>query len=269
VVFPYVAYLYDGGGDVSPEIERQLLKAIEPFRVERAQRTTWVERAEYERANYGPVSRAILDVIQAGVKGRSDNDVAANLAVHTIANHPVEYAKLVARATAYGFFLVALNAPRFTAADLQWFYVNAERPRYRPSLEAQMGTKFVFDPRSDQGKHFLLTRYPIPQIGSLGKWRYPLLAWAGLAAIASWAMVLLGRRTNPGAMFTAYVSALLVGAYGLMGLSTAIISRYGVPLDALLIITIVVGTSIWFTGRGRENLPPAGDEIDRAVEPSR
>jgi len=54
-------------------------------------------------------------------------------------------------------------------------------------------------------------------------------------------------------VFTAYVSALLAGAYLLMGLSTAIISRFGVPLDALLIVTMVVGTSIWFTGRGQEN----------------
>src|SRR5262245_5050841 len=253
VVFPYVAYLYDGGGDVPPETERQLLKAIEPFRVERAQRATWSERAEYERANYVPVTRAILDVIKADLPDRNDNDVTANLALHTIATHPIEYAKLAVRATVHGFFLVALNAPRFTAADLQWFYVNAERPRYRPSLETQMGTRFAFDPKSDQDKYFLLTRYPIPQIGSLGKWRYALLAWAGLAAIAAWVMVLRGSRTNPAAMFTAYVSALLAGAYVLMGLSTAIISRYGVPLDALLIVTMVVGTSIWAGGRGQEN----------------
>ncbi len=63
-------------------------------------------------------------------------------------------------------------------------------------------------------------------------------------------MVLLGRRTNPGVMLTAYVSVLLVGGYALMGLSTAIISRYGVPLDVLLIVTMVMGTSIWSGGRG-------------------
>jgi hypothetical protein len=257
VVFPHVAYLYDGGGDVPPEIERQLLKAIEPFRAERAQRATWSERAEYERANYGPLIRAILDVVKAGLPGRNDNDVTADLALHTIARHPVEYAMLAVRATVHGFFLVALNAPRFTAADLQWFYVNAERPRYRPGLEAQMGTKFAFDPKSDQGKYFLLTHYPIAQIGNLGKWRYPLLAWAGLATLASWAMVLLNRPTNPGVMLTAYVSALLIGAYALMGLSTAIISRYGVPLDVLLIVTMVMGTSIWSGGRGQDVTSPA------------
>jgi hypothetical protein len=262
VVFPHVAYLYDGGGDVPPEIERQLLKAIEPFRAERAQRATWSERAEYERANYGPLIRAILDVVKAGLPGRNDNDVTADLALHTIARHPVEYAMLAVRATVHGFFLVALNAPRFTAADLQWFYVNAERPRYRPGLEAQMGTKFAFDPKSDQGKYFLLTHYPIAQIGNLGKWRYPLLAWAGLATLASWAMVLLNRRTNPGVMLTAYVSALLIGAYALMGLSTAIISRYGVPLDVLLIVTMVMGTSIWSGGRGQDITSPA-NEVDQ------
>ena len=262
VVFPHVAYLYDGGGDVPPEIERQLLKAIEPFRAERAQRATWSERAEYERANYGPLIRAILDVVKAGLPGRNDNDVTADLALHTIARHPVEYAMLAVRATVHGFFLVALNAPRFTAADLQWFYVNAERPRYRPGLEAQMGTKFAFDPKSDQGKYFLLTHYPIAQIGNLGKWRYPLLAWAGLATLASWAMVLLNRRTNPGVMLTAYASALLIGAYALMGLSTAIISRYGVPLDVLLIVTMVMGTSIWSGGRGQDITSPA-NEVDQ------
>ena len=166
---------------------------------------------------------------------------------------------LTARATVHGFFLVALDAPRFSPDDLQWFYVNAERPRYRPSLEERMGTRFGFDPKSDYGKYFLLTRYPIPQIGNLGRWRYPLLAWGGLATMASWAMVLLGSRTGPGVMFTAYVSALLVGAYVLMGLSTAIISRYAIPLDALLIVTMVVGTSIWFAGRGHENQHLAGD----------
>ena len=262
MVFPHVAYLYDGGGDVPPETERQLLKAIEPFRVERAQRATWSERAEYERANYGPVTRAILDVIKAGLPGQNDNDVTASLARHTIARHPVEYVKLAVRATVHGFFLVALNAPRFTAADLQWFYVNAERPRYRPGLEAQMATKFAFDPKSDQDKYFLLTRYPIPQIGNFGKWRFLLLAWAGLATLASWAMVLLGRRTNPGVMLTAYVSVLLIGGYALMGLSTAIISRYGVPLDVLLIVTMVMGTSIWSGGRGSDITSPA-DGVDQ------
>ena len=58
-------------------------------------------------------------------------------------------------------------------------------------------------------------------------------------------------------VFTAYVSALLVGAYVLMGLSTAIISRYGVPLDVLLIVTMVMGTSIWSTGRGQDIISPA------------
>jgi hypothetical protein len=257
VVFPHVAYLYDGGGDVPPETERQLLKAIEPFRVERGQRIGWSERAEYERANYGPVTRAILDVIKAGLPGRDDNDVTANLARHTIARHPVEYAMLATRATVYGFFLVSLTAPRFTAADLQSLHVNAERPRYRPGLETAMGAKFAFDPKSDHSKYFLLTRYPIPQIGNFGKWRFLLLAWAGLATMASWAMVLLGSRTSPRVVFTAYVSGLLVGAYALMGLSTAIISRYGVPLDALLIVTMVMGTSIWSGGRGQDITSPA------------
>jgi hypothetical protein len=103
---------------------------------------------------------------------------------------------------------------------------------------------FDFDPKSDHRKYFLLSHYSVPEIGNLGRWRYPLLAWAGLATIASWAMLLLGRGISPGVALTAYVGALLVGAYALMGFSTAIIPRYAVPLDALLIVTMDVATSI-------------------------
>jgi hypothetical protein len=158
VVFPWIAYLYDGGGAIPPEAQQQLSKAIEPFREERDKQPNWRQQADYERDNYLRVFHAANEALRKTVREYNNNDVMASLAFHTIVTHPFEYAKLAARAMARGFLSSALGMPRLVPADIRYYYQNAEAERARLDLEKIMQTTFRFDPKSDSSNYFLLTR---------------------------------------------------------------------------------------------------------------
>jgi hypothetical protein len=82
----------------------------------------------------------------------------------------------------------------------------------------------------------------VPQIGNLKGWRYPLLIWTLFLVTASWALLVVSR-FNRQVLFTAYAGALLIGAYLQLGLTIAIIDRYALPLDALVIVILAMG--VW------------------------
>ena len=79
------------------------------------------------------------------------------------------------------------------------------------------------------------------------------LPWAIIVVTVCWGLVLFGA---PGreVLFTAYTGALVLGAYVQMAMSIAIIDRYAWPLDALIIVTIVMGAWLVFAAARRKRL---------------
>jgi hypothetical protein len=248
-MFPHVAHLYDGGGCISSETERDLLQALAPFHDDRNRQTDWVDLADYERLNYLPIVRASLAALHKTTGADKENDIMMSLALHTILAHPREYAQLVARATVRGFQLKALDAPRLDAAGIRYQYEAPARVAARRDLEQAMQTRFDFQP-SDYSNYLLMARYPVPQIAMLRAGRAFFLPWAIIAVTVCWSLVLFGA---PGreVLFTAYTGALVLGAYMQIAMSVAIIDRYAWPIDALIIVIIVMGAWLVFDAAKR------------------
>jgi hypothetical protein len=250
-MFPHVAHLYDGGGGISSETERDLLQALAPFHDDRNRQTDWADLADYERLNYLRIFRASSAALRKTTPAGRENDIMTSLALHTILTHPMEYAQLVVRATVRGFQLKALAAPRFNG--IRYEYEAPARVAARRDLEQAMQTRFDFKPASDYSNYLLMACYPVPQIATLRAGRAFFLPWAIIAVTVCWGLVLFGA---PGreVLFTAYTGALVLGAYVQMAMSIAIIDRYAWPPDALIIVSIVMGAWLVFDAARRKRL---------------
>lgn len=245
-LFPHVVHLYQPGflKNVSDSEEQVIAKAANPYKLERSMALNWIEAQQIEANNFNRISHDIQRGIfeKTGIKSLPYfNEIFMKASLDLIKRDPGGYAETVLQNMYGGFVQFALASVNEYGPTLRENYLRfldeVESGLYRQVLEVK--------PRPSAeplDRYILLSDHPaLPRIRLSSNQRALLLLTFIVVALSAGLQLMVAAKASPQAALVAYVAVLAGGGYLLVSLSTVFISRYAVPLDALIITATLVG----------------------------
>lgn len=235
--FAYVSYLYDGGEDVPPVADRIIRTFMERYKNEREQAKGVLGRSEYEANHFNEIAYGLEPTLSAAMPDENVSALLGRLAMETIRRHPLGFLSLAA-GTFAGGVSSSLNFKPMKPETIAQYYREARDPTQL--LKDTIGNIGSFDVETESPRYGLVHDYPLPQLHSLGRWRWTFVGVFWVIAMVCWWRITFA---VPSALsfFTAYTALLTVGGFLVIAVSTVVIARYVEPLDATMIVTIACG----------------------------
>src|SRR5262249_25538310 len=111
--FPYVAYLYDGSGDIPLIAEQAIRATLQPYIEghQEAERDGILAVTKYEANHYNDIILSLPFSLSKVLAGQDVSALEGRVAMETIKRHPLQFMRLVVRTFIGGFHYAFASWP--------------------------------------------------------------------------------------------------------------------------------------------------------------
>jgi hypothetical protein len=266
-LFPHVANLFEAGF-VAPG-DRDMAVAIETvtqaYARRLAARPDWRARYRVAVDEFNPLLDAIRDKIRekwvdAGVLPSSRreqverfNEELRDLSVTTILHRPLGYLEVLLLNVA-GAWDMCIMAPYPPVPTLLLGNFRLTEPTARLVIERTGANLAPYDIDAWIEQYPVLKRQSLPFVdttSNLLNGERPLIWGIGVVSLLAVPVTLFLRRASPSWVAFAFVGAMLHGSVFLTAAATVFIQRYALPVDAIVIIALLLACDIGLAGLER------------------